>query len=445
MNITETSADGLKREFQIVIPAQDIEEKVNGRLEELRRTVQLPGFRPGKVPANVVRQRYRANVMAEVLEQLISDTSRSTLADRSLRPALQPKIEVESFDDGADLAYKMAVELLPEFEPGDVSGIELEKPVAAVTDEAVNDSLNRLASARRTTEAIEGDHAAGAGDVAVIDFKGSVDGVSKPGMDAEAYPLELGSNRFIPGFEEQIIGAKTGEHRTVTVTFPADYPAADLAGKEAVFEIDVKELRRSVMPSLDDELAKSFGMESLDKLKESVADRIKKEYGEMSRQRIKRQLLDKLAETHSFPVPEGMVDIEFEGIWNRVQEEIKAGHAPEEAAKPEEELKAEYRSISERRVRLGLLLSEIGRRNSIDVTQEEMNRALVAEVRRYPGQEREVFDFYKKHPQALDNLRAPIFEDKVVDFVLELAKVTERAVSFEELMRDPDEDDVKAA
>lgn len=446
MNITETGAEGLKREFQVVIPASEIEDKVQARLEEVRKTANLPGFRPGKVPATLVRQRYRPNVLAEVLEQVLDESWRSVLNDRELKAALQPKIELdEKYEDGKDLSYKMAVELLPEFEPGEINGIELERLVTEVADEAIEESVKRLAEARKVTEPAPEGHEAVAGDSAVIDFAGTVDGVAKEGMDAQGYPLELGAGRFIPGFEEQLIGIKAGEHRTVTVTFPADYPAAELAGKEAVFEIDAKELRVGKLPEINDELAKSFGVENLEELKKSIRERIQKDYAEVSRQRIKRQLLDKLAEKHDFAVPQGMVEIEFNAIWERVQEEISHGHAPEEAAKPEDELKAEYTKISERRVRLGLLLSEIGRRNKVEVTQDELNRALIAEVRRYPGQEKEVFEFYRKNPGAVENLRAPIFEDKVVDFILELAKITERTVSIEELMRDPDEEETKAA
>lgn len=446
MNITETSADGLKREYKVVISAQDIEQKVNGRLDELRRTVQLPGFRPGKVPVAVIKQRYQGGVLAEVLEDAISDSSRQALSERGLRVALQPKIEVDKYEEGGDLSYTMGVELLPDIEPGDFAGIELEKPVAAVEDKAVDEALERLASAQSTQAPVTEDRPAELGDIAVIDFAGSVDGEALPGMDGKDYPLELGAGRFVPGFEEQLVGAKVGEHRTINVTFPEDYPHERLKGAATVFEVDVKELRKNVPAELTDELAKEFGMESLEKLREAVGDRIKGEYANVSRQRVKRQLLDKLAEGHSFEVPAGMVDIEFEGIWNRLQEELKNGTAGEDAGKSEDELKAEYRAIAERRVRLGLLLSEVGRRNNIQVTQDEVNRALIAEARRFPGQERQVFEFFKQNQQALDSLRAPIFEDKVVDFILELAKVNEKTVSVEELMTDPDEEDgVQAA
>ncbi|UKJ72969.1 trigger factor [Azospirillum brasilense] len=440
MNITETSADGLKREYKVVISAQDIEQKVQGRLEELRRTVQLPGFRPGKVPVAVIKQRYGGSVLAEALEDAIADSSRQALNERGLRIAMQPKINVEKYEDGGDLSYTMGVELLPDIEPGDLSGLELEKPVATVEDSAVDEALTRLASAHSVQAPVTEDRAAETGDIAVIDFAGSVDGEALPGMDGKDYPLELGANQFVPGFEEQLVGAKAGEHRTVKVTFPADYPHDRLKGADTVFEVDVKELRKNVPAEVNDDLAKEFGMESLEKLREAVGDRIKGEYANVSRLRVKRQLLDKLAEAHSFEVPPGMVDVEFEGIWQRLQQELKNGTAGEDAGKPEEELKTEYRGIAERRVRLGLLLSEIGRRNDIQVTQDEINRALIAEARRFPGQERQVFEFFKQNREALENLRAPIFEDKVVDYILDQAKVSEKPVSAEELMKDPDEE-----
>ncbi|HYG87559.1 MAG TPA: trigger factor [Azospirillum sp.] len=445
MQITETSADGLKREFKVVISAQDIATKVTGKLEELRKTVQLPGFRPGKVPVTVIRQRYGGSVMHEVLEDAISDSSRQALSERGMRPALQPKIDLEKFEEGSDLEYKMAVELLPDVEPGDMASIELERLVADVSDKDVDEALERLAQSRSSTEPVTEDRPAQKGDTVVIDFAGTVNGEALPGMDAKDFNLELGSNRFVPGFEDQLVGAKAGSHVTVNVTFPDDYPAEKLKGQPTVFEVDVKEIRQTVPGKVDEDLAKDFGMESLEKLKEAVSDKLKRDYADAARVKVKRQLLDKLAETHSFEVPAGMVDIEFEAIWQRLQHEIQAGNAGEDAGKPEDELKAEYRSIAERRVRLGLLLSEIGRRNNIQVSQDELNRALISEARRFPGQEREVFEFFKKNPGAVENLRAPIFEDKVVDFILELAKVKERSVPVEELLRDPDEEGEKAA
>lgn len=445
MNITETSNEGLKRSFRVVITAQEIAEKKAARLEEVRRTVQLPGFRPGKVPASVVEKRYGGSILAEVLEESLQATSHEALTERGLRPALQPKIEVEKYEDGGDLAFSMVVELLPEIEPGDLSVIELSRPVADVADDKVLESVTRIAEASKTSQPVTEDRAAANGDVVVIDFDGSVDGEKKPGMKGDGYELELGSGSFIPGYEEQLIGVKAGEHRTVTVSFPAEYHAAELAGKEAVFEVDVKELRTPTTPEINDDFAKSVGLSDLEELKKMVRERIEREYAGVSRQRVKRQLLDKLAETHSFAVPEGMVEIEFSGIWERLQQEIKDGNAPEDAAKSEDELKTEYRAIAERRVRLGLLLAEVGRRNNIEVTQDELNRAVIQEARRFPGQERQVFEFFKNTPHAVENLRAPIFEEKVVDFILELAKVSDTSVSVDELMRDPDEEEDKAA
>jgi trigger factor len=445
MNITETSNDGLKRSFRIVISAQDIAAKQAARLEEVRQTVQLPGFRPGKVPLSVAQKRYGGSVLAEVLEGMLEDSSRAVVSERGLRPALQPKIDVEKYEEGGDLAFSMSLELLPDIEPGDLSGIELERPVAEVPEDKVLESLTRIAETSKTTQPITEDRPAENGDVVVIDFDGSVDGEKKPGMKGEGYELELGSGSFIPGYEEQLVGVKAGEHRSVVVTFPEQYHAAELAGKEAVFEVDVKEIRAQTVPAVDDDFAKKVGLSDLEELKKMVRERMEREYAGVSRLRVKRQLLDKLAEINTFVVPEGMVEIEFSGIWERLQQELKNGEAGEDASKSEDELKTEYRAIAERRVRLGLLLSEVGRRNNIEVTQDELNRAVINEARRFPGQERQVFEFFKNTPHAVENLKAPIFEDKVVDFIIELAKVTETNVSVEDLMRDPDDAEEKAA
>lgn len=446
MQITETSADGLKREYKVVIPAQEIETKVNSRLQELGKTLRIPGFRPGKVPMPIVKQRYAQSVMGEVLEAAVNDSSQQAIDERGLRPALQPKIQVTSFSEGGNLEYDMAVELLPDIEPVDFSTIELERAVAEVDDKQVDETLERLSKSSRDSQPVTEERPARNGDILVIDFAGTVDGEAKPGMDAKDHRLELGSNSFVGTFEEQLVGSKPGDHRTVTVTFPENYAAAELQGKEAVFEVDVKEIREPAPAVIDDEFAKKFGADDLAALKQMIKDRIGQDYAGISRSKVKRTLLDKLADTHSFEVPAGMVEIEFETIWKRLQEELKrGGPGAEEAGKSEDELKAEYRGIAERRVRLGLLLSEVGRRNNIQVTQDELNRALITEAQRYPGQEREVFEFFRSNPRAIDNLRAPLFEDKVIDFILELAKVNEKTVSVEELVRDPDESEDTAA
>lgn len=446
MQITQTSAEGLRRDFNVVITAQDIESRVQTRLTEVGKTVKIPGFRPGKVPMPILKQRYGQSVMGEVLEAAVNDGAQQAVSDNNLRPALQPKIEVLKFDPGQDLEFAVHVELLPEIEPADLSGVEIEKPVAPVSDDTVTEALGRLAKGRRTTQKVEDDRAAALGDILLINFDGSVDGEKRPGMKGDDYELELGSGSFIPGFEEQLVGAKAGSDVTVNVTFPEAYHAAELAGKEAVFEVMVKELRVGKDAELNDDLAKTFGFDDLGALKNAIKERTEGEYGQTSRMRAKRALLDKLAELHSFDVPAGMVEIEFEQIWKRLQEELaNDGADAEDEGKDEETLKAEYRDIAVRRVRLGLLLSEIGRRNNISVTRDELQKAMFDEVRRYPGQEQQVFEFFQKNPQAVESLRAPIYEDKVVDFVLGTVKVNEVAVSVEELMRDPDEDEVAAA
>ncbi|QJE72737.1 trigger factor [Aerophototrophica crusticola] len=446
MQITETSADGLRREYKVTVPAADIQNRVTAKLTEIGKSVRMPGFRPGKVPMPLLKQRYGQSVMGEVLEGAVNDSTAKAVEQNNLRPALQPKVEIINFADGQDLEFAVNVELLPEFEPADLSAVELDKPVVEVTDAMVDEALGRLSKGRRTTVKVEEERPAASGDILLIDFDGSVDGERRPGMKGEGYELELGSGTFIPGFEDQLVGAKPGEHKTVTVTFPAEYHAAELAGKEAVFEVDVKELRQGQDAVLDDELAKSFGFDTLDALKDAIRERMAADYGNTSRLRAKRALLDKLAELHDFEVPAGMVDIEFNQIWERLQQELKAGGGDaEDKEKDEEALKAEYRAIAVRRVRLGLLLSEIGRRNNITVTREELNRAVIEEVRRYPGQEQQVFEFFKKNPQAAEGLRAPIYEDKVVDFILGTVKVTEKPVSVEELMREPEEDEGVAA
>lgn len=447
MQITETSTTGLRREFKVVVPAKDIESRVQARLSEIGKTVKIPGFRPGKVPLPFLKQRYGQSVMGEVLDDAVNDSSRKAIDDNQLRPALQPKVEVTKFAEGGDLEFSMAVELLPEFEPADMSGIALTKPVVAVDDKAIDEAVKRIADGRKTSEPVAKKRAAKKGEIVVIDFDGSVDGEKRPGMKGEGYELELGSGAFIPGFEDQLVGAKPGEHKTVTVTFPEGYHAAELAGKEALFEVDVKELRVAKPAEVNDEFAKSLGFEGgVDALRAAIRERMEADYGNMSRLRAKRQLLDRLAELHDFAVPQGMVDIEFDQIWQRLQEELKQGGGDaEDKDKDEATLKAEYRAIAERRVRLGLLLSEVGRRNNITVTREELSRAVISEAQRYPGQEQQVFEFFKNNPQAVEGLRAPIFEDKVVDYILGQVKVTESPVSVEELMRDPEEDETAAA
>jgi trigger factor len=442
MQVTQTAVDGLKHEFKIVLSAKDIEEKIDHRLSELATQVRIPGFRPGKVPLGILKKRYGDSVLGEVVERAISDSSQQAIMEHGLRPAMQPKIEVTSFEKGTDLEYKMAIEVMPKIEPMDFSTLDLERIVAEVPDEEIDKALERLAAQHKKTDTAPAGHKAQKGDVVVIDFKGFVDGEAFAGGEAEGHYLELGSGQFIPGFEEQLEGLEAGAAKTVAVTFPADYGAKHLAGKEARFEVTVKEVRTPVPSQIDDQLAKDMGLENLEALRKTMRERIEREYGEVTKQRLKRALLDALAVAHDFPVPPGMVDMEFEQIWHQIEESKKKGELDAaEAAKDEEALKADYRAIAERRVRLGLLLSEVGQRHNITVAAEEVNRAMLEEARRFPGQERQVLEYFKNSPEALAQIRAPLFEGKVVDFIVELAKPKERKVSLAELLAEPAEEE----
>jgi len=446
MEITETNTEGLRREFKVVVAASEIDQQITRRLNEIGRTVRLPGFRPGKVPISVLRKRYGRAVMGEVLERVVSDGSTEALRARNLRPAVRPKIEIVSFNEGTDLEYKMAFEVLPEIRPTDFTEIKVERLRPEVPESEIQTALERIAQRQRKSEPVE--RGAEKGDAVVIDFKGAIDGKEFPGGAAEGYTLELGAGAFIPGFEDQLVGVKAGEARTVEVTFPADYGAADLAAKAAQFAVTVKEVRAFQPQPIDDTLAQAVGMENLAELRQTVAAQIERDYAGLARQRLKRNLLDRLAEQHEFPVPEGMVDVEFESIWRQLEQERErqkaAGELDDEGI-DEAELKAEYRAIAVRRVRLGLLLAEVGRAHNITVTPEEINRALTGQARRFPGQERKIIEHYRDHPEAIDQIRAPIFEDKVIDFILERAQVTDRSVPPSELLKDEDEEEGSAS
>jgi len=446
MQVTEISTEGLKREFKVVVAATDIESQMNTRLEELGRTVALPGFRPGKVPMPVLKKRFGQSVLGEVIERAVNDSSSQAMGERGLRPAVQPKIEITSFAEGSNLEYKMAVELLPDIKPMNFADLSLDRLKVEASDTEITEALDRIAAHNRRTEKVTEDRPTEKGDVVVIDFTGRVDGQEFPGGAAKDYQLELGSNEMIPGFEDQLIGKKAGSTVEVKVTFPKEYGATNLAGKDAVFTVPIKEIHKKLPVVVDDAYAKAMGFDDVAGLRKSVGEQMNRDFARRARGRLKRQLLDKLAANHDFGVPQGMVDIEFDQIWKSIEEARKRGdNDPTISGKSEEEIKKEFREIAERRVRLGLLLSEVGRLNNIEVTQEEVNRALIEEARRYPGQERKVVDFYRNHPEALAQLRAPLFEDKVVDFIVEMAKVTEKPISSAELLRASEEDEAPAA
>jgi trigger factor len=433
MQITETLNQGLKREYKIAVPAAQLREKVDGKLVELSHKLKIPGFRPGKVPMSLLKQRYEQSVMGEVLEESVQQSSQQLMTERNLRPAGQPKIElVGEFKDGTDLEFSMAMEVIPEVTPMDFTTVSLERVGVDVPESEVEDSLKRIAKRQRASEPVADDVAAATGDIAVIDFVGSIDGVEFEGGKADGHYLELGSGTFIPGFEEQLVGTKKGDKKTVKVTFPAEYGNADLAGKEASFAVTVQEVRRLKDVPVDDELAKSLGLTDLAELKKQARERIEKEYGAVARARVKRKLLDILADNHNFNLPETLVEAEFGAIWQQIEADLKADRLDEEdKGKSEDALKKEYREIAERRVKLGLLLSEVGRQNNIQVPNEELSRALIQEAQRYPGQQQQVIEYYQRSPEALNQLRAPLYEEKVVDFILERAKVSERKISPE--------------
>jgi trigger factor len=453
MEITETLSDGLKREFQIQVPAADLEARLTERLGELKDKVQLRGFRPGKVPMAHLRKIYGKAVMAETIEALIRELNAKVVTDHGLKLAMEPKVtipneetEVAKVIGGqSDLAYTLAVEVLPKIELADFKGIKLERPVADVTDAQVSEALDRIAEQNRPFAAKGEGGKVEKGDRVVIDFTGTLDGVPFEGGTGGDVGVNVGSGTFIPGFEDQLIGMTAGETRQVKVTFPSNYTNEHLAGKDAEFKVTAKTVEAPGTVAVDDAFAKQLGLESLDKLKEAVKGRLLQEHAGLSRQRIKRQLLDKLDEMHKFALPPTLAEEEFKNVWTAVDSDLKAqGRSFADEGTTEEKAREEYRGIAERRVRLGLVLAEIGERNKIAVTDEEITRAIVERARQVPGREQEVWEFYQKNPGALASIRAPIFEEKVVDFLLELATVSEKQVSREELLKE-DEDEKSAA
>ncbi|NRG18664.1 trigger factor [Rhizobiales bacterium] len=450
MQVTETLAEGLKRELKVVIPASDLSSRLDSYLDDLKGKVRINGFRPGKVPKAHLKRLYGRQAMAELLSNLIQESTQKAIEEREEKPALQPEIdlpeeEAEAILEGnADLAFKMSYDLMPEFELIDLSTLELERPIVEISDEEVEEQAMRIAEANRPYETKDG--AAEEGDRVSMSYVGKLDGEAFEGGSDEDGHLVIGSKSFIPGFEEQLVGLKAGDEKTISVTFPEDYAAKHLAGKEVTFDIAVKEIQAPGEVKLDDELAKTLGLDSIDKLKELIREQIESQFGAMTRQKIKRQLLDKLDEAYSFDLPGKLVETEFDNVWRQVLADMeREDKSFEDEETTEEEAKAEYQRIAERRVRLGLVLSEIGEKNDIQVSDDEVQRALYDRVRQFPGQEQQVFEFYRSNPQALASLRAPIYEEKVVDYIMTLAKVTDKTVTKEELMAEDDEDGETAA
>lgn len=439
MQVTETLSEGLKRGFTVVLPAAELEGKRAKRIAELSRDLRLPGFRPGKVPQNLVRKRFGPAVNAEILEESVNQATQQVLSDRGLRSAGQPKIELGAIDDARDLEFRLEVELLPDIAMPDFGALHLTRLKSEVSDDTIDRALGEIVKRQRTLEPIEEDRPAAPGDILVIDFAGSVNGEAFAGGTGTDMEIEVAGPGFIPGFSEQLDGVRPGETRTISATFPEEYGVAELAGKQASFEVTAKALKRAVLPEANNQLAEKLGFEDLGEIRRLLGSQAQREYDQLARLRLKRQLLDALADQASFQVPQGMVDAEFGQIWQRIESDRQAGRLDaEDAGKDDESLKAEYRAIAERRVRLGLLLAEVGRSNGITVGNDEMLRAMRNEAARYPGQEQQVMEFFRKTPQAAEALRGPIFEDKVVDYIIELAQVTDRIVPPEELAVEPE-------
>ncbi|WP_262299031.1 trigger factor [Microvirga sesbaniae] len=451
MQVTETLSQGLKREFKVVLPATELEERLNSELTTLKDRVRINGFRPGKVPVGHLRRVYGRSVMADVLQNAVNEANRKIVEDNGLKLANEPQIqfpdsqeEVEkAMEAKGDLAFTVALEVLPVFELADLSDVTVKKPVAEVTDAEITESLERMAKQNRTFEPKDG--AAVDGDRVVVDFVGRIDGTEFEGGKGEDIRVELGSNTFIPGFEDQLLGLKAGDTKLVKVTFPVNYMAAHLAGKDAEFDVTVKEVEAPGELTIDDEMAKGFGMDSLDKLKDAIRDAIKRDFDVQSRRKVKKDLLDSLDAKYSFELPPTLVEQEFAAVWSQVVGDMKSNNRTfEDEGTTEDEAKAEYRKIAERRVRLGLVLAQIGEKSDIKISDDEVTQALIERVRQYPGQERQVWEFYQKNPQALAEIRAPLFEEKVVDQILSQVKVDEETVSKDALFSDEDEDGEKA-
>ncbi|MBR72803.1 MAG: trigger factor [Rhodospirillaceae bacterium] len=440
MQLNETKSDGLKREYKIVVESAEFDSAVDNRLKEIAKTANIKGFRPGKVPMSIIKQKYKQGILGEILQQTVQDSTRQALEEKSIRPAMEPKIEITKFDEGQDLEFTVAIEVMPDFEISDLSSLHLEKLKTDVSEDSIEDALKRILEAEKRFAKTTEERAAKNGDALLIDFSGQIDGKTTEGLSAKDYELELGSGSFIPGFEDQLIGSKSNQDQTVSVKFPDSYANEEMQGKEAIFNVSIKEVRERITSSLDDEMAKRHGFDDLKSLRNGVTERLKQEFEQASQARLKRTLLDKLAEQHDFNVPPSMVDQEFQQIWKQVTADVERdGRSFKEVTgDDEDQAKEEYQQIATRRVRLGLVLSEIGQKNNITVSQQDLAQAAMANASHMMSPE-QIAEFYKANPQALERFQAPVYEDKVVAFIVELATVSERKVSRDELFSDPDD------
>jgi trigger factor len=441
MQITAKEQSGLSHSFSVVVPAADLEKQMDAELQTVGKKVKMPGFRPGKVPLAVLKSKYSKEVMGDVLQNTVEKAAREVIEGKKLRPALQPDVKITSFEEGKDLSFDITVEVLPEVPAIDYAKITVDELTYELPEAEVQEGLNRLAKTRQHTHTHDG--AAALGHVVKIDFLGKKDGVPFKGGEGKGFQLELGSNQFIPGFEEQLVGMKAGDEKTISVTFPKEYHSTDLAGAPATFDVKVHEVLRLHAPDVDDKLAESLGFKDLENLKGAVRQQIDFEYKAAARSKAKKQLFDALDEVVSFEIPKSMMKLEMDSIMKQVEAAKKAGD-PELKDKSDEEIKTEYEAISERRVRLGILLSEVARANDLQISREELSAAVMNQARNYPGQEDKVFEFYRKNPQEINELRGPILEEKSVDFILSKVTRKPKTVTIEELMKE-DEEAPKAA
>ncbi len=446
MQVTETKAEGLRHEFSIVVPAATIEESMTKRLQTLAREVKLPGFRPGKVPMQIVRQRFGTAVRGEVLQELVDEQSRKTLSDRGLEAAYRPDVQLQS-DAAADgdLAFTLAVDVMPDIPEFDFATLSLERMSADVTDEMVDEDVARIASANKRYEPLADPRPSEEGDLLVVDYRLSVEGGSAVDEPVTDFRLELGSGTLPETVESALAGTQAGDERSASVPFPDNHPNPEFAGRDVAYTVTVKEVQAPASAPEGDALATELGLSSLEELRETLRSRHERELGRLARERLKRQLLDKLAGVFDFPVPQRLVDADFEGIWKQIESARErqsegAEAADPDLAKPDDELRAEYRAIAERRVRLGLLLANVGKSSGITVSSEELNSALIAEAMKFPGQEKQIYEAYRQIPSAVEQLRERVLEDKVVDYIVELADVSETTVTAEELLREPEDD-----
>jgi len=440
MQVTELESQGLKKNFKIIVDASKINTQMENELRAAGESVKIPGFRPGFIPLKILQQRYGKAVQGDVLKQVINQATTEVLNEKKLRPALTPQVNIDDYKEGGDLAFTITFESFPELPEVDFSNVKLERRIYEISDADIDEALARIAERSPATNRLPEGSKAKTGNVVIIDFKGMINGVPFSGGTADNYKLELGSKQFIEGFEEQLVGAQEGDDRIVKVTFPEDYAGEEVAGKEASFAVKVKEVHEKEIPEINEDFARNRGFVDLRAFREAVRGQMIREYDQLVRNHLKKELFDVLEEKYDFPLPQSMVDMEFNSIWERLKQAQMQGD-PSLSGKNDEELREEYMNISRRRVKLGLLLADVGNRNKIQISREELTRAIMQQASMYPGQEKKVMEFYRKNPERVDDLRGPILEEKAVDFVLSKVTFDDRKVTLKELAEEEEDSD----